>query len=1518
MTSNSDFLLQCLDKIEQKETRLLVWGIVDSSFEKADLEEFLDPFLDKYLNAGNDHYFTSAEIVETLCDKGLLHRFSRNGFEYYRSRMAETVRLMSRLRQLFPRHRDVNGWQQGATLVADYRFLRRRRKFPRREVSIVDVLTQLGSISGLTHQVEILEQLLNRSKDIFLAGFQVRGNYRILKNCVEGRSSGTIVSSGTGSGKTLAFYLPALTQITNIILGESSSLRWVKALAIYPRNELLKDQFSEVYAETRRLDKYLSGKGKRKLQIGAFFGPTPFSAESINSEQAGWKRISAGYACEYIRCPKRDCHDGVLVWRDGDRERNIERLNCTSCGYKIDEDEIILTRKRLQCTPPDILFSSTEMLNQRMSDSWSRHLFGLGPRAIRAPHFLLLDEVHTYVGMHGAQVAYLIRRWRHLVQQNVTFVGLSATLKEAPTFFADLVGLKEEQVEEVSPKVEELEDRGAEYLLALRGDPVSRRSLLSTTIQTTILAARVLDPQGKGQSSGVFGSKVFVFTDDIDVTNRLYFNTLDAEGRDSFGNPDPQKQVGGLAVLRQSSLNNLRYDYGQDWKLCEDLGHDLSMRLGVGRTTSQDPGVHVNRDIIVATGALEVGYNDPMVGIVIQHKAPRDMAQFIQRKGRAGRPMKMRPWTIAVLSDYGRDRLAYQGYDLLFDPELSARNLPISNRYIQRMQVVYALIDYLGVCLQGIHDRGSVWQELSRPNKNVNSRTRIIELIKQIKNLLQSDQMQNDFRSFIQKSLCLGVTQNEQETSLSLLWDHPRSLLTTVLPTALRRLATNWTKDSVEGEDYYVANSPLPEFIPGNLFSDLNLPDVEIIMPPQKKGANDFIATMPIFQAMRDFAPGRVSRRFTILHKYVRHWLHPKQITPQEGEHLLDVSEIGDLVELGIFEAIEDQELRAIPVYRILKLRPNIPPPVINDTSNARMEWSTQVVTNSIHSPIEIPKNCGWEQRIEGIEFYLHNNQNPVEVRRFTTGSRATISHRNGNPFQANFRFVKNQKSVALGVTQFVDGILFRLKIPDTLWDDAAGYDSAKWRALRTTRFFDLAWKGDVLSRIESPFARDWLAQIYMSALVSQALKQEVSLEKASERLRIGSTELGLLEVLEIIFQSNILDNGTESVENENQDRLREELSALISNPEYVRELENLGELCLWGEVDSSWQPWLRKHYTATVAAAIFQAVESLCPDLDTETLIVDIEHYHKKNIESIDEIWITEKNVGGCGVIEEIVVRFGEDPRRFFGLVDSSLQPTEFELIDKQLVKILSSAIDESGTFGELFKHVRATSSLEAEGYYKKLRKSMQEDGFILFHSFFSALNNRVLRPGSSNKTDRFLFKAISYWQEQENRVGIEIDARVISYILSDWTDIDEILSVENTSEMIVDKRRWRFNTAYGLLWPRGIHIRQKNLSIYNSFSDFPQTERLFFDKERDSKAPLLQVNEENWQSKCRRILSENAVLRIICPNEDKYKLKAIFNFFMTNPIEDDYLLLYPRMKSIQQNINDIVIVVEIAEAIQ
>jgi len=171
------------------------------------------------------------------------------------------------------------------------------------------------------------------------------------------------------------------------------------------------------------------------------------------------------------------------------------------------------------------------------------------------------------------------------------------------------------------------EKKGAEYLLALRGDPSSGTSLLSTTIQSLMLLRRVLASESRDSN---FGSRVFAFTDNLDVINRLYHNLLDAEGWDSFGRPNQARALGSLANLRSPTLPNARerFEIGQNWAIVEDIGHVLApgARVRVSRTSSQDSGVDANAGIVVATSALEVGLDDPEVGAVLQHKAPQSPA----------------------------------------------------------------------------------------------------------------------------------------------------------------------------------------------------------------------------------------------------------------------------------------------------------------------------------------------------------------------------------------------------------------------------------------------------------------------------------------------------------------------------------------------------------------------------------------------------------------------------------------------------------------------------------------------------------------------------------------------------------------------------------------------------------------------------------------------------------------------------------------------------------------------------
>lgn len=870
----SSVALQFLDELERAEARLLNWGLIEGFFAETEIEERANTFLAGLRSQGIETPYSSGwDLVESLLDEHLLWRVPAT--ERYRTRMAEAVRLFSRLRQIFPDVRN-EAWRTAPRLVADYRLIVRPRLFPVRDVGrdeLVGAIKRAGNLTGL--QERVIDGLLGvGERMISLARFQVRASERVLRANIGDRVSGTVVSAGTGSGKTLAFYLPAYALIAEMISGEY----WTKCLAPYPRNELLKDQFREALANARRIGPALTGSRKRRLVIGALYGDVPNSGRNVMDESgsSAWRRVTvagqAAYVCPFVRCPA--CGKD-LVWFASDITDSLERLRCTDtgCGERVEPDEVRLTRERMIAQPPDVLFTSTEMLNQRLSSSRYGALLGVGVRSERRPPLVLIDEVHSYEGVHGAQVALLLRRWRRAADARPHFVGLSATLADAPRFFGDLVGLGQGDVIEITPDTHEMRAGGAEYLLALRGDPSSGTSLLSTTIQTSILLRRVLATTDREPA----GQKVFAFTDNLDVINRLFHSVLDAEGWDSWGRPNPRRAGGSLANLRSSTLPNARerLEQGQNWAVVEDIGHVLApgQRVRVGRTSSQDAGVDPDADIVAATAALEVGFDDPEVGGVLQHKAPHSPAAFLQRKGRAGRRQDMRPWTVVVLSDYGRDRSAYQSYDQLFSPILPPRHLPLGNRAVLRMQAAYVLCDWLVRRLPP-NQASDPWSDFSQPASEIENshfaqqaaaRQKLYAQL--LRALLEQRSVREEFTGFLARSLAIG-----EDEAVALLWEAPRAVLTEVVPTLLRRLETGWRRAGTQELEPHKWRVPLPEFLPRTLFSDLHVPDVEIRLPAIGR-LSARSESMPVAQALQEFAPGRVSKRFGVSQSGEKHWI---------------------------------------------------------------------------------------------------------------------------------------------------------------------------------------------------------------------------------------------------------------------------------------------------------------------------------------------------------------------------------------------------------------------------------------------------------------------------------------------------------------------------------------------------------------------------------------------------------------------------------------------------------------------
>lgn len=751
---------EILDVLEAHEDPLLSWGVVDGGFTDDELHTHVDDVL---MERGE--LDTAQEAIEALEDKGLIIRDDAVSPSRWRTRNGETLRLLARLRQIFPSN-DPTAWRQGAALVSDFRYARRARAYPRRDQSRHAVIDGTDALHDIYRQV--IDAMTRRGpKHADLSGFQVRASRQIFTALQSNITTATVVGAGTGSGKTLAFYLPAFAYLT----GLQDESAWTRALAVYPRNELLKDQLNTAFANARRLDHLWKKTNGRPMTIGVLNKDTPTGMKSLTASYSAWTKRAEGFQCPHFTCPGDGytvC-GGALFWSEKDARERRERLTCGTCARVFDDSMLVLTRYRMSQRPPDVLFTTTEMLNRGLSDLSLGKLLGVG--AAKKPRLMLLDEIHTYSGTTGAQAALVLRRWHHSLRSPVTFVGLSATLSNAVRHMSDLTGVDDGLVTNIEPGADEMEYEGAEYMVAVRSDPTSGASVLSTTIQTAMLLPRVLDHPAGRTSQGLLGTKAFVFTDDLDVTNRLFFYLLDAEGQ-RYRAPRTQQFKDPLASLRRPGQDNLTDQRcaGQVWDLPVKLGHALGRPgLNVSRTTSQDAGVDTASQLVVATASLEVGFDDPDVGAVLQHKAPRGVAAFLQRKGRAGRSRRMRPYTVVVLSDYGRDRATYEAWDALFDPVLPELVLPIRNRAVLRIQATLAMLDWLADQLQPDYRYAKLWRDLKGladpdypDNRKVQQKAVTI-----LRDLLRDPGRQRSLRLWIE-----GALQVPEELAAEILW-HP-------------------------------------------------------------------------------------------------------------------------------------------------------------------------------------------------------------------------------------------------------------------------------------------------------------------------------------------------------------------------------------------------------------------------------------------------------------------------------------------------------------------------------------------------------------------------------------------------------------------------------------------------------------------------------------------------------------------------------------------------------------------------
>lgn len=181
-----------------------------------------------------------------------------------------------------------------------------------------------------------------------------------------------IMATGTGSGKSFGFGLPIVSTALQM---KARGVQGIKAVIVYPMNALANSQYDDF---SERL--HQSG-----LTIARYTGDTKSNPEEALNE--------------YRRLTGRD-----------------DPFDCE-----------VLSRKEIQERPPDILMTNYVMLELLLTRFEDRTLF----RHQGVLKYLVLDEVHTYSGKQGADVAALIRRLKQHTGTigSLTCIGTSATVE---------------------------------------------------------------------------------------------------------------------------------------------------------------------------------------------------------------------------------------------------------------------------------------------------------------------------------------------------------------------------------------------------------------------------------------------------------------------------------------------------------------------------------------------------------------------------------------------------------------------------------------------------------------------------------------------------------------------------------------------------------------------------------------------------------------------------------------------------------------------------------------------------------------------------------------------------------------------------------------------------------------------------------------------------------------------------------------------------------------------------------
>ena len=284
-------------------------------------------------------------------------------------------------------------------------------------------------------------------------------------------------------------------------------------------------------------------------------------------------------------------------------------------------------------------------------------------------------------------------------------------------------------------------------------------------------------------------------------------------------------------------------------------------------------------------------------------------------------------------------------------------------------------------------------------------------------------------------------------------------------------------------------------------------------------------------------------------------------------------------------------------------------------------------------------------------------------------------------------------------------------------------------------------------------------------------------------------------------------------------------------------------------------------------------------------------------------EIWLSETSPGGGGVVERLLPKLAEEPRRFLDILKGALGRSDFEIVDDELKRFLEWLKDDSKLQDLVYRFRSSSTQSALTTSFENLLTTLKRMGLQTTHSVTTTMSARLLRPGSNSDTDTLIRGILERWEKEEALLGMEIEPRALAYALSASDALDQALGGIVPLGPGQDARQWRFVTISGLLWARGTQARNHALELRNPYADVLGPERfLVLDALATDEIEVL-FESDDWQGSLTKSLI-NTGRSIFCAHVESLEgFRLSLLSLLSNPIDTGTLFLYPRFRAVARD---------------